>query len=182
MRIAESFEKHGYWWLPSKPEPKLPGILKISESADAELEILGVFGDKFSYDANIPRIVGIIEDGKLVTLDNCFYKNRNIRFGGISKSVVYAHLVLVGAQFEDDEAIEFSSFMFSVEGLDEWLSITGIKVKHDWEAKSATINFKPPEVIRIKLPKDINLSFRFGWTIPSGCCRIYCDSFICGKA
>lgn len=170
MRLFEQFEKAGYFWLPANPKEKLPGKLNISASGEAELEILGIFGgqDKaFDYESNIKRINGLIEGGKLVTLDKCFYKNKSYSFGGISKSVVHVNFVFVGVQYEDDEEITFSSFKFSVEGLDEWLSISGIKVEHDWETKSASINFQPPAEIPLKLTEDIDLSFTFGWTIPS---------------
>lgn len=169
MRVYKKFEKSGYFWLPIKPDEKLPGTLKISESAEAELEIIGVFGDQigsFNDKPQIERINGLIEGGKLVTLDECFYKKRSINLGGISKSIVHVNFVFVGVQYEDKEEIKFSSFKFSVEGLDEWLSISGIKVEYDWETKSASINFQPPEEIPIKLTEDIDLSFTFGWTLP----------------
>ena len=81
MRLSEKFEKAGYFWLPSTPEEKLPGTLRISDSGEAELEILGIFGGQikaFDYESKIERINGVIEGGKLVTLDKCFYKNQNI--------------------------------------------------------------------------------------------------------
>ncbi len=53
------------------------------------------------------------------------------------------NFVFVGVQYKDDDEITFSSFRFSVEGLDEWLSISRIKVEHDLEAKSASIKFQP---------------------------------------
>jgi len=170
MRLSEKFEKAGYFWLPTTPDEKLPGTIRISDSGEAELEILGIFGGQikaFDRESKIERINGVIEGGKLVTLDKCFYTNKSFSSGGISKSLAYVHFVFVGVQYEDDEDITFSSFKVAVEGLDEWLSISGIKVEHDWEAKSASINFKPPDEIPIKLTEDINLIFTFAWTYPS---------------
>ena len=80
---------------------------------------------------------------------------------------MHVNFVFVGVQYEDDGEVTFSSFKISVEGLDEWLSITGIKVEHDWEAKSASISFKPPDEIPINLTEDIDLIFTFAWTYPS---------------
>ena len=170
MRLSEKFEKSGYFWLPIEQEEKLPGTLKISESGEAELEILGVFGDQgkiFNEETKIERINGVIENGKLVTLDNCFYKKRSISFGGISKSIVCVNFVFIGVQYGEEEKARFSSLKFSVEGLDEWLSVSGIKTEYDWESKSASINFRPPEEIPIKLTENIDLLFTFGWTLPS---------------
>ena len=170
MRLSKKFEKSGYFWLPIKQEEKLPGTLRISESGEAELEILGVFEDQgkiFNEEAKIERINGVVEDGKLVTLDNCFYKKRNISFGDISKSIVYVNFVFIGVQYKDEEKARFSSLKFSVEGLDEWLSVSGIKTEYDWESKSASINFRPPEEIPIRLTENIDLLFTFGWTLPS---------------
>ena len=170
MRLSERFEKAGYFWLPSAPDEKLPGTIRISDSGEAELEILGIFGGQikaFDRESKIERINGDIEGGKLVTLDKCFYKNQTISSGRISKSLVHVNFVFVDVQYEDDEDITFSSFKIAVEGLDEWLSISGINVEHDFKAKSASINFKPPDEIPIKLTEDIDLVFTFAWTYPS---------------
>lgn len=70
MRLSEKFEKAGYFWLPTTPAEKVPGTLKISESGEAELEIIGVFGGlkkSFNDNPNIKRINGVIEKEGLVT-------------------------------------------------------------------------------------------------------------------
>lgn len=170
MRLSEPFEKSGYFWLPGNSENKLPGVLRIAETGEATLEVIGIFGDiKTALNdpaPNMSRIVGVIENGDLVTLDQCFYKNRNISFGGISKSTIYANFVLSGANYDEGESIAFSKFIFSVEGLDEWLSVTGLRVEHNWEDRSASIHFTPPKEIALQLLDEIGLTFTFGWTIP----------------
>lgn len=170
MRLSEPFEKSGYFWLPGKTENRLPGVLRITETAEATLEIIGIFGDTLAAlnetAPDLGRIVGIIENGDLITLDHCFYKNRNISFGGISKSTIYASFVLSGVQYDEGESITFSKFSFSVEGLDEWLSVSGLRVEHNWDDKSASIHFTPPKEIALQLPDGIGLAFTFGWTLP----------------
>jgi hypothetical protein len=169
VRISEKIHKSGYFWLPSKPKEKLPGTLSISESGEAELEILGVFGDPvvaLSDESEVERINGLIEGGRFITLDKCFYKRKSISFGGISKSTFYVHFVFIGVLYQDRDELLYSSFTFSVEGLDEWLSITGINVEHDLEAQKTSIVFKPPKEISMNLTEDIDLLFIFGGTTP----------------
>ena len=39
MRIKESYKKIGFFWLSTKPENKLPGLLSIKDGGYIELEI-----------------------------------------------------------------------------------------------------------------------------------------------
>lgn len=170
MRLSEPIEKSGYFWLPGKSENKLPGVLHIAETGAARLEVIGIFGDIHSAlnssDFELGRLVGVIESGELVTLEHCHYKNKNISFGGISKSTVDTSFVLSGVQYDESESITFSKFRFSVEGLDEWLSISGLRVEHNWDDNSASIHFIPPVEIKHQLSDGMALTFTFGWSVP----------------
>ncbi len=170
MRIAEPIAISGYFWLPGKPDQRLPGVLHVSETGRATLEVIGVFGDAFATltdsSPDLRRVVGVVENGDLVTLEHCFYTNRNISFGGLSKSTIYANFLLRGVQYDENEAIVFSKFSFSLEGLDEWLSVSGLRVEHNWEERTASIHFNPPKEIVYQLPDDMALAFTFGWTLP----------------
>ncbi len=171
MKIKEDFVREGHFWLPESSDQKLSGKLTVKSGGEARLEILGHFGSKKDFftndNPNVDRIVGMIEGGKYVTLDNCFYTNRNISFGGISKSIIFANLVLVGIGLDVQEEIKFDKIRFSIEGLDEWVSISGINVDTDFKRKSANISYQPPDEISIKLHDDIKLSFIFNWTAPA---------------
>lgn len=170
MRLSEPFEKSGYFWLPGNSESKLPGVLRIAETGKATLEILGIFGDTLAVSIDtaptLDRIVGVIESGELVTLDRCFYKIKNISFGGISKSTISANFVFSGVQYDEGESVTFSKFSFSVEGLDEWLLISGLQVETNWKDRSASIRFTPPKEIALQLPDGISFAFKFSWMLP----------------
>ena len=43
MQLAQSIETYGYFWLAGKPDNRLTGILRISESGEPSLEIFGTF-------------------------------------------------------------------------------------------------------------------------------------------
>lgn len=170
MRIQEPIKEPGYFWLPTQPDARLPGTLHISEACEITLEIIGVFGDPFATlaEANsLSRIVGLIRS-EYITLDSCAYKKKNLRFGGISKSIITARFAFFGVAYDDNEAITFSKFAFSVEGLDEWLAITGLKIAHNSDDMSASIQYDRPKDIPLQLPGDIGLTFSFGYSMSGG--------------
>ena len=173
MRIKEEFKKSGYFWLPSFPEKKIPGTLVITDGGEIELEVVGLFDESpegitraLNGKDEFDRIVGHIEKHGLVTLENCFYKNRNISFGGISKSTIYVNRALIGVAYDAEEIVLLNTFKFSVEGIDEWVGLSGIKVNHQIENRTASITYKPPEDISLNLNNGMRLLITFSWTLP----------------
>ncbi|HRB17430.1 MAG TPA: hypothetical protein PK224_16665 [Nitrospira sp.] len=165
MRISEPIEKSGYFWLPNNPDTKLPGTLRISEFGKTTLETIGIFGNTIRaliQNSAPKRIVGFLEDGNPITLDRCSPGSKIIRFGnGISKFTLSAGLTLDGAHYASEEEITFTKFKFSVEGLDEWLSISGLQVEENLQDNSARVHFTLPKRISIQLPDGITLTLTF---------------------
>jgi len=169
MRIEEEYKKTGYFWLPEKEENKIPGILSIDDGGRIELEIVGHFDESIKAlngDDDLSRIIGHVEKDGLVTLDDCFYTKKNFSFGGISKSTILVNKVLSGAAWGKDEAVTFNTFSFSVDCLDEWVGISGISVDSDWDNRTATISYNPPEKTSIVLDNGMKLEICFAYTLP----------------
>ncbi|AUZ57769.1 hypothetical protein PRJ_1148 [Pseudomonas sp. XWY-1] len=169
MRIEEEYKKTGYFWLPGKEERKIPGVLSIVDGGDIELEIVGHFNDEMDVlgeKDDLGRIIGHVEKDGLVTLDDCFYIQKNLAFGGISKSRILVNRVYSGAAWEKDEAVTFDSFAFSVDCLDSWVNISGISVDHDWENNTATISYARPERTVLLLDNGMSLEICFAYTPP----------------
>jgi len=172
LRIKEEFKKSGYFWLPSAPERQIPGTLIITDGGNIELEVVGWF-DEIIEGLNkaqngqyeLKRIIGHIEKHGLVTLDDCFSKNLNISFGGISKSSVYVNKALLGVAY-DKEIVSINTFKFSVEGINEWVGLSGIQVETQYENRTASITYLPPEEISLNLNNGMNLSITFSATPP----------------
>lgn len=170
MRNREVIEEVGYFWLPSTPGSKIPGTLHISEQGKVTLSAMGLFGDPAEAskaNTSFKRIVGLINN-QYVTLDSCRYKKNGGSFGGISKSIINASVAYLGVAYNDEETVSFSKVDLSVEGLDEWLFITGLQIEHNFEELSANISYKPPKKISIRLPEDIELAFAFSWSVSGG--------------
>ncbi|RPB36191.1 hypothetical protein CYQ91_19210 [Vibrio diabolicus] len=170
MRIEEDIVQAGYFWLPSNEGKKIPGKLKITDGGHIELEAVGLFDEHeqaLSNDTHVvPRIIGLVEGGKFVTLDHCYYKNRSISFGGVSKSELIAGCLLSGVAFEQDEPILFDRFSFSTDCFDEWLGITGFSIKREANNKKYNIDYHAPDTIQHKLNNGMTLSIKFKHSIP----------------
>ena len=182
MRLSEPIEKHGFFWLPNDAANQVRGVLRISESGEVTLEVSYFYDPNLdtlskrrlgyppgkSEDRNINRIVGII-DNDFITLDKCVYVNWNKKsLGGVSTSTIRANFAFIGVDYNDDRDITCSKLTFSVEGLDEWLSISGFQTESNWEEKSHSIHFRLPKEIELNLPDGIELQFLFSSTHSPG--------------
>ncbi|MCY3729255.1 MAG: hypothetical protein OXF97_09730 [Nitrospira sp.] len=182
MRIKEEIKSSGYFWLPSSSEKKLPGTLTISDGGKIELEVVGLF-DKTVQRLNsaieekdelektfgqgiFERIVGQIEKHGLVTLDGCFYKHWHPFSSGISKSLLHVSKALLDIAYVDREPLVFNALQFSVEGIDEWVGISGINVDRQIEEQTAIITYSPLDEISLNLNNDMKLLIIFSWTLP----------------
>ena len=172
MRIKEEFKKSGYFWLPSEPDRKLPGTLSISDGGHIELEVFGHFENSAEVLLNanlrpIERIVGHIEKNECVTLDDCHYKTLPLSLmGGISKSIIRVGKAFTGIGYDEGESPVFNTLTFSVEGIDEWVGISGISFEPHFEESTATISYQRPEDISINLDNGMRLLITFHWTPP----------------
>jgi hypothetical protein len=169
MRIEKEYKKSGYFWLPSEQSNKVPGTLSIKDGGEIELEIVGFLGDfrsSFMGATDISRINGDVEDDGAITLDGCFYTKPKFLFGGISKSLIHVNIVFSGWRYEKDETTAFNQLSFSVDGLDEWVQISGIKTEIGIENKSASITYTQPENISINLENGMQLLIAFKSNLP----------------
>ncbi len=167
MRIEKELTKQGYWWLPNKPENKLFGTLKIQDDGDVSLDVNGLFrtpyGTVGTYTVyEYERIIGETEDGKPVILLNSFETNSSMRVGGgISQTSINCKFAFVGISSATIEKLEFSKVIFSFEGLNEWLNISGITIQHSFEEKKGEIKYEVPESISHILENGVKFSFDF---------------------
>ena len=172
MRIKEEFKRLGDFWLPSAPDRKIPGTLSISEGGIIELEVAGLFNDEIEALLRdrlepIERIAGDIEKEGLVTLDDCYYKTGTIRvIGGPSKSFIHVGRAFMGVEYNEGEPTVFNTLTFSVEGIDEWVGISGFEFVPQFEEHTATISYQLPTDVSLNLDNGMQLLITFEWTPP----------------
>ena len=162
MRIKKEFKRTGEFWLSSTPDTRIHGTLSISDGGLIELETIGFFADwKESLNIDLKRIVGYIQKDRSiplipVTLDNCTYKTIPTPVG-IPKSSIRVSRAFTGVQYDEDEVPSFNTLTFSVEGIDDWIEISGVRVEYPSEKRSTTILYEPQEDVSLNLDNGMQL-------------------------
>lgn len=180
VRLSAPIEKPGIFWLPSNPTDHVQGTLRISETGQVRLEVFRYCDPGMHLRKNRPlgyppahqgdnleigRILGLI-GAESITLDGCHYMHYNaILTGGISTSTIHIEYAFFGVNYDPEEQVRFSRLVFSVEGLDEWLGISGFRKRHNFEESSVSVDFKRPEEAVFRLPGGIKLKLAFEWRI-----------------
>ena len=174
MRIPEPIETKGTFWLPGQPDTQLTGILRISESGKVTAEVSGPFDhplvphDVGQLVGGRGRIVGRLQDGGLTTLDGCYWQRSSFSSSsGLSTSNINVAIALMGAEYEESEIPSFSDIYLSVEGLDTWLSISGIEPNTHVSNNSGVIRYRLPDDISFNLAPGIELGFAFSMRFPA---------------
>ena len=150
MRIKKKVERTGLFWLPAEPDRKVPGRLSISDGGYIEL---GLIGSLVAFSERVERIIGQIEREGSVTLDECFCTSEKSS-QGIEKSLIRVNLACTGILHDEDDVPLINSLIFSVEGIDEWIGISGIKFDHQSEKGSTTLLYQQPRIFHLTLAGD----------------------------
>jgi len=161
----------GRFWLPATPDHSQAGTLRIEDGGKVRLELIGRLdiGHPFKVPSEYERVVGeVIEHGP-VTLEECHVTAA----GYYGSGAPYRHELqpcraIIGAAYEEKEAMLFDELKFSIEGLDEWLAITGFMVS--WFAsaeKTLTIKYTPPEKRELWRNDHFSLWCEFNYSAPT---------------
>lgn len=170
MRVLDFNKKSGFFWLPENFEKKIPGDLVVSDGGSIELSVLGNFDEgldeAFEMRLSSARILGFVEDEGVVTLDGCAYIKKQTALGGIGRSKIRVQSLLCGGHYEVGEVASFNQIDFHIEGLDEWLNITGISVERDYENRTATINYVKQHPVALGNFRGFEISIGFAYSFP----------------
>lgn len=95
MKLEESFDFKGYWWLPSAPDNKVAGVLSYKPVERITLELIGSFGNEsnavisFINKTDEAVIHGQLENAKKVTLLQC-YPSGNVNLSSFFPIIRYS--------------------------------------------------------------------------------------------
>ncbi|NJE11887.1 HEPN domain-containing protein [Thermococcus sp. LS2] len=166
-------EYKGVWWLPDRPEVKVPGTLKLTPNRGAVLDLLGYFKDirDIKNIMNLSHheiILGKTSDGRDITLHKCIETNKTLRFPGFSTSSFYVENIFVGAHFFEEEDLKFKKLLVRYRYLDEWANISGFQFQYgELRETEFVIRYKCPDPINVRLDEDWIISLEFQTKYPT---------------
>ena len=170
LRLDEPIEASGSFWQPEEPDAQISGVLRITESGRATLELRGAI---FNVpDRDVHRFVGVIDRLGAVTLDQCYTSSFTLA-GTQAVWRFYVRYALVGVHYGAQECMSFEQVTLSVEGLDEWLGISGFRIDptsyfpDSGRLGQFSVDFQVPDTTAVELSEDLELEFFYGVTLPS---------------
>lgn len=151
--LANAFETNGYWWLPGKPENKIPGKISFDPLGDFSLKLLGALHAEESFGSEPtfkPEIIqGILEDGQLCTLINSFQTNYS--FGTILTNSTFAlNIAIIGWAFDSKEKIKFNCVNFELTNLNNWAMQKCFKSK-PWQDNKFCVEYDMPKKAKFSI-------------------------------
>ena len=169
MKVKKYIEKIGYFWLPSNPEHKLAGIISIEDGGKISLQLHGLFGvnpyEQYNLD-NLNIIWGDVDgEGPITLLDSKYVTGKHWKSNDVKvKNYIESDYILMGVYFKTKHDFKINSFTFRVEGLNDWVGISGVKINDD-DITNSSISYTMPEEIIIDIKnKPINLSIVYSAT------------------
>ena len=178
MLLDEPIEVEGEFWLPGESDRKTPGSLTIDVNGAANLKLTDfVSGNKQAhYSAvNLPagslippmRIVGVARSMGSVTLDNCYAKSLPRGFGMRNPTNYAVGRVLAGAKYEPNQEIELNEIQFNVEGLDDWVGVSGFTLGNSDDFSKVWVNYTAPDDINLMESEELSIGIVFSWQPPT---------------
>jgi hypothetical protein len=123
----------GHWWLPDRPNGRIPGRLTVDWDGNVMVELEGWFSDRplatidahkrvqpHSYSFRVDAVHGETSDGEAVTLAECVcqsHKRSNVN----PQPYIQASAAYVGAHVENAPATTFSRIEVHYTRLNNWL-------------------------------------------------------------
>jgi hypothetical protein len=120
-------EYTGYWWIPSFPDNKIPGSIKISEQNEITLELLGTLPrsderlhGEWLDNKNYEIILGFTREGELITIfqANCCHWSDN--YPGINSEIYNINYFLIGVHYRKLEEMKFFKLKVRYSHLSIW--------------------------------------------------------------
>ncbi len=169
--MRERVEVKGLWWLPDKPESRIPGTLVFDPGSGTRLSLAGTF-QKIRSSSDVPPtfevVLGVTDSGGLITLVKCAFRNGNFDVVGVLLSELEPEIILSGAHFNSLADLKFHRISARLTDLNEWVGLSGFDIGFPTENGEALIKYRLPTGPRALLDNGDEVSVDFalsglGW-------------------
>ncbi|MBC6423443.1 MAG: hypothetical protein GDA38_19440 [Hormoscilla sp. SP12CHS1] len=127
----QEIKYEGFWWLPSDSENKVAGDLTFSNYNGIELNIRGSFVNimdlsmqKEWQSKTYKVILGISEEGKIITIYDSILEKHVFRFPGYDTQKYRSQILFIGAHFTDPNDILFYKAEVDYSYLSDWANLS----------------------------------------------------------
>ena len=168
----KGFEARGHWHLPAKPDRKVVGTLRFGEEDGINLSLTGSFSDfsSLAQPTTYPLIHGVVMEGpygKGVTLVDCYQARQTIGTPEMVTEEIRANKAYVCGRLLDEGDLRFDAFRVSLDGLRDWLGISGITVnpcKDDDGPRRLSLDYVQPSSVEAAI-RGKPLQIGFGYSL-----------------
>lgn len=128
----KDLEYSGMWWFPSSQENMIAGTLTFSNQDGIRLNLIGSFKEvtKLNSLETYPLILGVTNEGKLLTLCDCVESGFRMSFPGFRSQQFLATMAYIGAHFANPEEIRFHKVQVRYSHLPDWVRLSGFHTQH----------------------------------------------------
>lgn len=163
-------EYEGEWWFPKLPEKKFQGTLTFTPEEGCSLNVLVFETTNEMPEEKIDLILGASADGKK-TLYKCLVANKRTHWtndGINTENITFnVRFIFVGTHFDSTDQIKFNEMSARYAYLDEWVNVSGFKIKHPIKGKAFEIKYKRPKAIQFNVDKNLAIKVGFEVTYPT---------------
>ena len=161
------FEKEGFFDC-SEYFKQQKGTVKIFENGKVELQILNKINPKaprFKFsNKKIEIISGILENGKKIFLQESFYiGSGGVIFSGYSRINFICNKCYVYNNFKYNEIINFTSIIFEIDNLEEWINQPNADVTFSSDNNNIIINYQRPKQIKYDINNEFDIIFLYSY-------------------
>ena len=163
-------ETRGKFWIPPQSEAA-SGTLTISDEGNITLDIdeIRLDIDELQLDEDsIQQIIGQIEGGQFAIFKDCILTHFTFLHGSntgpLSKRGFRAMQAFVGFPERPENVPYFNSLKFSIEGLDQWVNIRGIK-NDTGTGDISDVTYECPETISFDIGNGMTINVEFDYTM-----------------
>lgn len=159
-KMTGNFRIEGSWWIPDKPDRKLPGIFEFTPK-QAILKLWGSFKDITEINQHRPPeiILGNSIDGEDLTLNGIYESGSTLGSGGF-RTRYGAIRVFRGIHFDKESDIVFKDISVQYSNFDNWLDISGFQIEPNLDG-SMEIKHTSPSLIHATINNDYKITIGF---------------------